>query len=118
MSKPEHTQGEAMSESSNQQADLATLSYVRASHAARKIFNERHAKYGADNIAAFGLIGCVVRATDKTERLRRAVTLGGGFDDETVEDSLIDLANYALIGLACLRGEWPGTETDGKGDAL
>ena len=102
-----------MSEPSNQQDDPATPAYVKASNDAMRVFNERHAKYGADNIAAFGLIGCVVRATDKTERLRRAVTLGGSFDDETVEDSLIDLANYALIGLACLRGEWPGT---GKGE--
>ena len=99
-----------MSESAKQQYDPATVAYIQASSDAMRVFNERHAKYGADNIAAFGLIGCVVRATDKTERLRRAVTLGGGFDDETVEDSLIDLANYALIGLACLRGEWPGTE--------
>ena len=93
-------------------SDPAMIGYVNARDSAERVFIDRHAKYGADNIAAFGLIGCVVRATDNTERLRRAVTLGGGFDDETVEDSLIDLANYALIGLACLRGEWPGT---GKG---
>lgn len=109
---------ETMNDPSNQQAAKerkqaikAWNAYLQAGTDALCVFDERHAKYGPGNIAAFGLTGCVVRASDKIERLKRAVMLDAGeFDDESVTDSLIDLANYALIGLACLRGEWPGTE--------
>jgi len=33
---------------------------------------------------------------------------------ETIEDTLIDLANYAIIGLMVQRGQWAGIDS-GKG---
>lgn len=47
-------------------------------------------------------IGAMVRANDKMKRLQK-VALGGTLTNEGVEDSLLDLAVYALIALALWR---------------
>lgn len=74
------------------------------------IFKERQAKYGSGNIARRGPVGVLVRLDDKLARLDR-VFMEGAADaaaDESVEDTCLDIANYALILLACHAGAWPG----------
>ena len=68
----------------------------------------RHRKYGAGNIGRHGLLGVTVRLHDKIERLNNMVIDGNGGDsaDESIRDTLLDIANYGLIGLACLDGKW------------
>ena len=73
---------------------------------------ELHLRKGADygtnadpfaNVRAsedFGIpawVGCMVRANDKMRRLQKAAQ-GGEMANESVEDSLLDLAVYAAIG--------------------
>lgn len=73
------------------------------------LWKERQKKYGPGNIAAFHDPGCVVRAQDKLARLKRFYFEGGTeMKDESVTDSWLDLANYAIMGLVCHRGQWPG----------
>jgi hypothetical protein len=79
---------------------------------------ERQKKYGPDNIAQQGLFGVFGRiSNDKIQRLKRSlngVVYNGDivldaiedFEDESFEDSLKDVANYALIMLALHRGVW------------
>jgi hypothetical protein len=50
-----------------------------------------------------GWIGCIMRGHDKMIRLMKAAR-GGTMSNESIEDSLRDLAVYAIIGL-CLREE-------------
>lgn len=92
-----------------------TLEYdvARVMLEAFTIFKERQRKYGPGNIAAFGEVGCVVRATDKLARLRQFYINGVGGDvaDEAAEDTWLDLMNYAAIGLLCHHGKWPGWDT-------
>ena len=80
----------------------------------------KQSSYGPGNIAAFGEKGCLVRANDKIKRLIRLVWEGrvNQVADETVEDSWLDLANYALMAVLCRRGLWPGVgdECDSGGD--
>lgn len=57
-----------------------------------------------------GWVGCMVRANDKMARIKTAamqVVAGGDVQlaNESLEDSLLDLANYAVIGLVLLRQE-------------
>ncbi len=77
---------------------------------ARDVMIERHKKYGPNNIGRSGLFGVVVRLGDKFARLENGVLHGNIEDadtsDETVRDTLIDLLNYAAIGLCVLDGEW------------
>jgi hypothetical protein len=86
-----------------------THKYMVMAHGAADIFAQRQEKYGKGNISRFGLIGTIIRMHDKMERLIQ-LTEGAGGDavDESVEDTLMDLANYALIGLMCHKGIWDG----------
>ena len=49
-------------------------------------------------------IGSLIRATDKVKRLQKAAR-GGALENESVEDSMMDLAVYALIALILYREE-------------
>jgi len=66
-------------------------------------FNIAHAPGGAMN-------GLRVRMHDKLARLNNLVDTGNTPNYESVEDTLIDLANYAIIGLLVQRGQWEGTD--------
>ena len=74
----------------------------------RSVMIERQLKYGPENILDCGKAGIAVRMSDKAARLRHAWLNGKGTDatDESVEDTLIDAANYAIIGLLLGRGWW------------
>lgn len=79
--------------------------------AAWQLWQERQRKYGRANIAKHGALGCAVRMSDKLARLDRYYVEGkrGEMPDETVLDSWLDVANYALMGAACLQKLWPGS---------
>lgn len=49
-----------------------------------------------------GWVGCMTRANDKMRRLQKAAR-GGTLANESVEDSLLDLAVYSVIGLVLYR---------------
>ena len=72
------------------------------------LWKERHRKYGPRNIGMFGATGCVVRCGDKVARLALVYLKEQGAEaqDESVEDSWLDLLNYAAMGLTCHRGMW------------
>lgn len=57
--------------------------------------------YGYHNIPKFGQKGVLIRANDKLERLYNIVWLDNTnhVADETVYDTWLDLAGYALLGL-------------------
>lgn len=79
---------------------------------------ERQRKYGPKNVESLGLFGVFNRLSDdKVERIRRAMNgkIEHGrielddfedFGDESFEDALFDIANYALIMIALKRGLW------------
>ena len=63
--------------------------------------------YGANAIGRFGLHGIVVRMSDKIERLITLSTnLHTTTDDESIDDTLRDLAGYAIIALILRQGKW------------
>lgn len=75
-----------------------------------ELMQGRGAKYGPGNIAQFGDYGVLVRLSDKLARLQHSLELN--HSDESVEDTWLDIAGYALIGLAWSRGLWPGSEKE------
>jgi hypothetical protein len=85
---------------------------------------ERQRKYGPENIKTLGMFGVFERmASDKIERVRRGMngTIKHGvieldftdYDDESFEDALFDIANYAHIMIAVKRRLW-GLPLDDK----
>lgn len=67
---------------------------------------------------AFGIspwVGAIVRANDKMNRLQAAAR-GQNLVNESIEDSLLDLAVYAIIGLVLFRQENEELADIGHGD--
>ncbi len=81
----------------------AVLADIAALH------RRKAADYGAEPIADTGLDGVLIRMNDKLHRARRlarALEDGAAVNDETIEDTLQDLAAYAVIAMVLLRGKW------------
>lgn len=73
------------------------------------ILVSKHNDYGPGNIAkAPGgpLNGLAVRLHDKVERLSNLVTNSKTPNHESLEDTFIDIANYAIIALLVLDNKW------------
>lgn len=76
-----------------------------------RILYKKHEDYGPMNIAGApggAMNGLRVRMYDKLARLNNLVDTGDTPNYESIEDTLIDLANYAIIGLLVQRGQWEG----------
>jgi hypothetical protein len=69
----------------------------------------KHEDYGPKNISdspGGPLNGLRVRMHDKLARINNLVDTNKGPQHESLEDSFKDMANYAIIGLLVLRGQW------------
>jgi hypothetical protein len=69
----------------------------------------KHKDYGPKNISESPggpLNGLRVRMHDKLARLNNLVDSGVDPQHESLEDTFKDMANYAVIGLLVLRGQW------------
>ncbi|WP_448523095.1 hypothetical protein [Pseudothermotoga sp.] len=62
-------------------------------------FAKKQAGHGTGNIAKFGEVGLLVRLNDKVERLINLVTNSERPENEAIDDTLRDIANYAIIWL-------------------
>ena len=75
------------------------------------IMLKKHEDYGPMNISGAPggpMNGLRVRMYDKLARLNNLVDTGDTPNYESIEDTLLDLANYAIIGLLVQRGQWDG----------
>jgi hypothetical protein len=69
----------------------------------------KHKDYGPRNIAdapGGALNGLRVRMHDKLARINNLYDTASLPQHESLEDSFKDMANYAIIGLLVMRGEW------------
>jgi len=70
---------------------------------------KKHSDYGSKNISQSpggALNGLRVRMWDKLARINNLVDSKREPQYESLEDSFIDMANYAIIGLMVLREQW------------
>ena len=78
----------------------------------KEVLLKKHQDYGPLNIAhAPGgpINGLRVRMYDKLARINNLYEKGGDTPNyESLEDSFIDLANYAIIGILVQNGQWSG----------
>jgi hypothetical protein len=69
----------------------------------------KHKDYGPKNISdspGGPLNGLRVRMHDKLARINNLIDNNKEPENESLEDSFKDMANYAIIGLLVLRGRW------------
>ena len=67
-----------------------------------ELFTKKNTDYG-DAFAKFGLIGVLMRIEDKIQRSLSITNNGVNLvDDENIRDTLLDLHNYAAMGLMLL----------------
>lgn len=69
----------------------------------------KHKDYGPKNIAdapGGAINGLRVRMHDKLARINNLYDNNSNPRHESLEDSFKDMANYAIIGLLVLRGQW------------
>ena len=84
-------------------------------HILAKIFKEmfstyvkKNADYGNSfekSIEKFGLVASAVRLSDKLERFSNLICNDAQVKDESIEDTLLDMANYAAMTVLFLRKE-------------
>ena len=74
-----------------------------------RTYREKNAAYGDSftrTIDDFGIGSAFARISDKTNRLRSLYRQGKTADgDESIKDTLLDLANYAAMTLAYIEAE-------------
>jgi len=71
---------------------------------------KKHLDYGPKNISQSPggpLNGLRVRMHDKMARINHLIDSGAEPENESLADSFMDLANYAIIAQLVLAGEWP-----------
>lgn len=84
--------------------DIQTeIAYLRASQRAFELFQKKNSDYGLNNLAVGWVPGIAIRLGDKVSRLWTLLQLRGTIkrrvDDESVDDTLLDIVNYAIVGL-------------------
>ena len=76
-----------------------------------RVLVSKQLDYGPGNInnAPGGAMnGVLVRMNDKMERLKNLIYHSEGEpQNESIDDSLVDIANYAVIAMMVRRGSWP-----------
>ena len=82
------------------------------------LFSKKMMDYGLGNIALGGnleshedqkyaLQGIQIRLNDKINRLKNLLKNGKSYvEDESLEDTFIDIANYGIIGILIGKGKW------------
>ena len=79
-----------------------------------KLFKKKNKDYG-NAFATYGPIGVMVRIGDKINRLMHVTKNGVNMvDNETIEDTLLDLHNYSAMALMLLNEPLTELRKQGK----
>lgn len=64
------------------------------------VYRAKNHDYGdsfGDSLKEFGLVASAVRMNDKMNRFKSLIQKEAQVKDESIEDTLLDLANYAIM---------------------
>ena len=67
-----------------------------------EIYERKNADYGdsfSKTFEEFGLTASAIRINDKNERFKQLIKNEAQVKDESIEDTLLDLANYTVLTL-------------------
>ena len=82
-----------------------------------KLFCSKQQDYGSGNISLggdmdkiedrkFAMLGLSIRMNDKLQRMLNLLKSGETPNNETIEDTLIDISTYALMTIIVNKGVW------------
>lgn len=71
---------------------------------ALKMFIKKHKDYGKDNILDMGELGIAFRISEKSNRIKHLLMNKRVPNHESLDDSWIDIAVYAIIAVLLKRG--------------
>ena len=92
--------------------------FIKTQKELYNLFSKKMMDYGLGNIALGGnlessedqryaLQGIQIRLNDKINRLKNLLKNGKSYvEDESLEDTFIDIANYGIIGILLGKGKW------------
>lgn len=86
----------------------ASIDFLQFALENAKLFDAKMLDYGPYNISAWGTVGCIIRCSDKFNRInnlyknRRKRTA-----NESIHDSFRDISNYMIISLMLDKKKWP-----------
>ena len=72
----------------------------------RQLHNRKNADYGDSfnkTLDEFGLVASATRMSDKFNRFKSLIKNSAQVSDEKIEDTLIDLASYAIMTIKWMR---------------
>lgn len=72
----------------------------------RQLYNRKNADYGNSfdrTLDEFGLVASATRMSDKFNRFKSLIKNPAQVSDEKIEDTLIDLASYAMMTIKWIR---------------
>lgn len=94
------------------EARFAELTYVYTDGLAELLIKKQK-DYGPKNISdspGGPLNGLRVRMFDKLARINNLLETGAKPENESLRDSFMDIANYAIIAMMVLDKQWEGVE--------
>ena len=69
-----------------------------------EMFKKKHKDYGKGNILDMGELGIAFRISEKFNRIKHLLMQGKKPENESVEESWVDIAVYAVIAVLLKRG--------------
>ena len=75
-----------------------------------EMFLSKHRDYGKGNILSNGELGIAMRVSEKVERLKHLLMSGQKPSNETIEETWVDVAVYAVIAVLYRRKQFQELE--------
>ena len=75
-----------------------------------EMFVKKHRDYGKGNILAIKELGIAMRESEKIERIKHLLMSNKQPANETIEETWIDVAVYAVIAILLRRGDFEKLE--------
>lgn len=75
-----------------------------------QMFLAKHRDYGKGNILANKELGIAMRISEKVERLKHLLMANQTPENESIEETWIDIAVYSVIGVLYRRGQFQDLE--------
>lgn len=79
-----------------------------------EMFIKKYRDYGKGNILANGELGISMRITEKVERVKHLILTGNTPTNESIDETWIDIAVYAVIGTLYRRNWFQQLEVKSK----